>query len=148
MWSKKYYKDFKLSLESDKVDTVIGSSVIINGPITTRKDIKIEGNVKGDIKSKGSIFIGPYSTIEGNVTGRHVTVCGRVNGDVYAKGRIIVTDKACVNGNMSMENLVMDEGAVFNGISTMRGAKLSDPVIGSRTLDNDDDSIIIERAEQ
>ena len=147
MRSKKYYNDFKLSLESDKVDTVIGSSVLVNGPITTKKDIKIEGNVNGDIKSRGSVFIGPYSTIEGNVTGKHVTVCGRVNGDIYAKGRIIITDKASINGNLSMENLVMDEGAVFNGISTMRGAKFS--VLSPKSQETgDDDSIIIERVEQ
>jgi len=147
MRSKKYYNDFKLSLESDKVDTVIGSSVIVNGPITTKKDIKIEGAVNGDIASKGSVFIGPYSVIEGNVTGKHVTVCGRVNGDVFAKGRVIITDKACVNGNLSMENLVMDEGAVFNGISTMRGSKISEIFSKSKDID-EDESIVIERAEQ
>ncbi len=146
MRSKKYFNDFKLSLESDKVDTVIGSSVVVNGPITTKKDIKVEGTVNGDIISKGSVFIGPYSVIEGNVTGRHVTVCGRVNGDVFAKGRVIITDKACVNGNLSMDNLVMDEGAVFNGISTMRGTKISDIVTGPKNED-DNESIIIERAE-
>ncbi len=147
MRSKKYYNDFKLSLESDKVDTVIGSSVVVNGPITTKKDIKVEGTVHGDIISKGSVFIGSYSVIEGNVTGRHVTVCGRVNGDVFAKGRVIITDKASVNGNLSMDNLVMDEGAVFNGISTMRGTKISDIVTGPENQDNNE-SIIIERAEQ
>ena len=146
MRSKKYYNDFKLSLESDKVDTVIGNSVVVNGPVTTRKDIRIEGCINGDITSKGSVYVGPYSVIEGNVTGKHVTICGQVNGDVFAKGRVIITDKACVNGNLSMDNLVMDEGAVFNGISTMRGSKLSDIVTKKPQID--DESIIIERVEQ
>jgi len=147
MRSKKYYNDFKLSLESDKVDTIIGSSVVINGPITTKKDIRVEGKVNGDIISKGSVFIGPYSVIEGSVTGKNVTVCGTVNGDVFSKGRVIITDRACVNGNLSMDNLIMDEGAVFNGISSMRGNKISD-IVSNPEIEDDNESIIIERAEQ
>ena len=112
---KKHLTSFKLSNESDTIDTVIGASVIIDGPIFSKHAIKVDGVVHGSVKTKANLFIGPDSVIGGDIQGKDITICGKVNGNVTAKGRIIITSKAQISGNMSMEQLVVDEGAVFNG---------------------------------
>lgn len=139
MRNKKYLTDFKLTIESDKVDTVIGSSVTINGPISSKKDVRVDGKVLGGITTKGCVFLGPQSFVEGNIKGKHVTVCGKVNGDVSAKGRIIIASKAHVSGNLSMSQLVVDEGATFNGVSSMD----SDKVYQASVKDNQDDETVL-----
>ena len=116
---KKQLADFKISNDSDKIDTVIGSSVVIDGPVTSRKAIRIDGTVHGYVTTKGNIFTGPDSVINGNITGRNITVCGVVNGDVKAKGRVILTSKARISGDLSMEHMVVDEGALVNGNISM-----------------------------
>jgi len=159
MRNKKYYTDFKLSIESDNVDTVIGSSVTINGPITSKKDMKIEGKVNGNITTNGSVFIGSDSIIDGSVKAKHVTVCGKVKGDVTAKGRIIITSKASILGNLSMENLVVDEGGVFVGQSSMGLSEAVRPVnlvkslrpkeaVSNNETDEYNDSVVIEYEEK
>lgn len=120
---KKHYTSFRLSNNTDTVDTVIGCTVVIDGPITSRHPIKVDGIVHGSVKTKANVFIGPNSEIDGDIHGKDITICGRVNGDVCAKGRIIISSKARVTGNMTMEQLVVDEGASFNGTCCMSGMK-------------------------
>lgn len=122
---KKYLTSFKLSNESDNIDTIIGKSVIIDGPISSKQSIKIDGIINGNVKTKSNMFLGPDSVINGDIHGKDITICGTVNGSVYAKKRVIMTSKAKVSGNMNMEQLVMDEGALFNGNCCMQEAKIA-----------------------
>ncbi len=119
---KRHFINFKLSNESDKIDTIIGESVVLDGPLTSKQSIRVDGVINGSISTKSNVFIGPDSTINGDVKGKEVTVCGKVNGNVTAKGRIILTAKAQITGNMVMQHLVMDEGAVFNGNCSMQSS--------------------------
>lgn len=116
---KRHFSNFKLSNESDKIDTVIGESVIVDGPLSSKKPLKIDGIINGSVTTKSNIFIGPNGTVNGDIQGKDVTVCGKVNGNVSSARRLIITSKAVISGNMSMEHLVIDEGALFNGNCTM-----------------------------
>lgn len=131
---KKQLALFKDSNDSDKIDTVIGSSVVIDGPLDSRKALRVDGTVHGNVTTKGNLFTGPDSVINGNVSGRNITLCGVVNGDVIAMGRLIITSKAKVSGDLSMEHMVVDEGALLNGSINMFKGKISTPV------DNETDS--------
>lgn len=124
---KKHFSSFRLSNESDKVDTVIGESVIIDGPVFSKREIRIDGIVHGSVTTKANLFIGPDSVVDGDIQAKDVTICGKVKGNVFAKGRVIVTSKANVSGNMSMDQLVVDEGACFNGRCSMQSSSKSTP---------------------
>lgn len=124
---KKHFSSFRLSNESDKVDTVIGESVIIDGPIFSKREIKIDGIVHGSVTTKANLFLGPDSVVDGDIQGKDITICGKVKGNVFAKGRVIVTSKANISGNMSMDQLVVDEGACFNGRCSMQTSMKSVP---------------------
>ncbi|MHB8961566.1 MAG: bactofilin family protein [Saccharofermentanales bacterium] len=116
---KRHLAEFTASNDSDKIDTVIGSTVIIDGPVTTRRAIRIDGTVHGGVTTRANLFTGPDSVINGDVVGRNMTLCGVVNGNVRASGRVIITSKAKISGDLSMQHLVVDEGALFNGSITM-----------------------------
>jgi cytoskeletal protein CcmA (bactofilin family) len=120
---KKHFMSFKLSNDTDTVDTVIGSSVVIDGPVSSKHPIKVDGIIHGSVSTKANLFVGSNSIIHGDIKGKNITICGKVNGNVTAKGRIIITSKAEISGNMSMEQLVVDEGAFFNGNCTMQSAQ-------------------------
>ena len=131
---KNHYMSFKLSNDTDTVDTVIGSSVVIDGPVSSRHPIKVDGTIHGSVSTKANLFIGPNSVIHGDIKGKNITICGKVNGNVSAKGRVIITSKAAISGNMSMEQLVVDEGAFFNGNCSMQpGQKPVEEKIISKT---------------
>ena len=137
---KKHYMSFKLSNDTDTVDTVIGSSVVIDGPVTSKHPIKVDGIVNGSVFTKSNLFIGPNSVIHGDIKGKNITICGKVNGNVSAKGRIIITSKAEISGNMSMEQLVVDEGAYFNGNCSMQSGQKPAEEKSDRKVDSKVDS--------
>lgn len=116
---KKQVAEFKNSIDSDKIDTIIGASVVIDGPVTSRRPICIKGTIHGGVTTKGNLLTGPDSVINGDVIGKNITLCGVVNGSVKASGRVIITSKAKVSGDLSMTHLVVDEGALFNGSVSM-----------------------------
>lgn len=116
---KRQLAEFMNSNNSDKVDTVVGATVVIDGPLTSKKSIRIDGIIHGNVTTKGNVFTGPDSVINGMITARNITVCGIVNGDVKAKGRVILTAKARISGDLSMNHVVIDEGALINGNITM-----------------------------
>ena len=107
-------------LMSPRISTVFGESVVIDGSVFSKHAIKVDGGIHGSVKTKANLFIGPNSVIGGDIQGKDITICGKVSGNVTAKGRIIITSKAQISGNMSMEQLVVDEGAVFNGNCSMQ----------------------------
>jgi cytoskeletal protein CcmA (bactofilin family) len=119
---KRQVAEFKASNDSDKIDTIIGASIVIDGPVTSRRAIRIDGTVHGGVTTKGNLFAGPDSVINGDVIAKNITLCGIVNGNVKASGRVIITAKAKVSGDLAMEHLVVDEGALFNGNISMIAA--------------------------
>jgi len=122
---KKRFSSFKLYNAADTIDTIIGASVVVDGPLVSKNAIRIDGIVNGSVATKANLFIGPDSVIGGDIHGKDITICGKVNGNVIAKGRIIITSKAQISGNMKMEHLVVDEGALFNGTCTMLPSSIS-----------------------
>jgi len=112
---RKQLKEFKLANEADRIDTIIGASVVIDGELTSNKAMRIDGIVHGDVKSKGNVITGPESIINGDLTARNITLCGVVNGDVFSSGRVILTSKARVSGDLTTQYIVVDEGALLNG---------------------------------
>ena len=123
---KKHLSSFKLSNESDTIDTIIGESVVIDGPVFSKHAIKVDGIVNGSVKTKANLCIGPSSVINGDIQGKDITICGKVSGNAVAKNRIIITSKAHISGNMSMEHLVVDEGAFFSGNCSMQSNQKSE----------------------
>jgi cytoskeletal protein CcmA (bactofilin family) len=141
MGIRKYLTEFKNLTGSNQIDTTIGTTVVLHGPISSKKDIKIDGKIAGGINTKGNLFIGPNCTVDGDLIAKNITICGKVNGNAYAKGRIIVTSRAMITGNISMSNLVVDEGGTINGICRMHSGQVISP--GSVPLYEDKDLHVI-----
>lgn len=94
----------------------IGASVIIQGDISSREDLQIDGRVQGHILTReAALTIGPSATIEADVRAARVTVLGAVQGHISASERIELGISAVVNGTLSANVVVLADGARFNG---------------------------------
>src|SRR5687768_3745733 len=104
--------------------TTIGPSLSITGEVTSNEDITIHGRVKGQIKMNGgTLLVAPKASVEANVQGPSVTVHGAVSGDIAAQ-RIQLTPTASVTGTLTTTVVVLEDGAVFNGVIDMDRAKM------------------------
>jgi cytoskeletal protein CcmA (bactofilin family) len=96
-------------------ETIISRGVKIEGKITSSGNIRIDGEIQGDIFSKGSITIGEDAKVNGQINANVITVGGKVSGIIKAKEKMILDSKSYLNGDIFTKNLVIQEGAKFDG---------------------------------
>ena len=102
-------------LNNEKVDTVVGPGTSIEGTIRAEGTLRINGNVTGELIITGNVIIGDSSTIQGNIKAENVYIAGAVNGNITATGQLQMTSTAKVIGDVDVKNIIIDEGAVFEG---------------------------------
>jgi cytoskeletal protein CcmA (bactofilin family) len=97
--------------------TTIGPSLHITGDVSSHEDITVHGRVNGKIRMvEGALLVAPKGHVDAHVQGARITIHGIVAGDVTATQRLELTATAEVTGTLSTPSLVLQDGAVFNGI--------------------------------
>ncbi|MBL9026366.1 MAG: polymer-forming cytoskeletal protein [Myxococcales bacterium] len=94
---------------------VLGRSVRIRGRVTGDGDLRVEGDIEGDVKIGGTLEVADAATVAGNVTANSVLIDGALTGDVDATGPVHIRASARVEGNMSGSEVALEEGASFSG---------------------------------
>lgn len=108
-----------LSINNQKIDTLIGVETAITGSINSDGVLRIDGIHNGDIESKSEIVIGESGKINGNIYARNVSVAGEVRGNIVCKEVLEILTSGMVDGDVQVEKLTINEGAIFNGKCVM-----------------------------
>lgn len=117
-------KKSSLSINNQKIDTLIGYETSITGTINSDGVLRVDGVHNGDIESKAEIVIGESGKVNGNIYARNVSVSGEVRGNIICKGVLEILSTGIVDGDVQVEKLTINEGAIFNGkcmMSTNKG---------------------------
>lgn len=109
---------------TDKVETVIGTNVIVRGTFISQGSIRIDGTVEGKIEAKGNVIVGEGAKVVADIIANHVSVAGMVKGNITAAGRLEITSKGRVWGDIVAASLAVDEGGVLSGRSQLKDAAL------------------------
>lgn len=102
-----------------RISTIIGADVVMDGNVTAKEAIRIEGTLNGDVSSEGTLVISSTGKVKGNVSGSNIMVAGVIEGDMDSSGRIEVAATGKIMGNIRTKSLIIDENAVFQGQCTM-----------------------------
>ena len=113
------------------LNTIIGKGSVLEGTLKVESGIRIDGKVKGDIKTKESLFIGTQGEVEGEIVAKNAIVGGKVVGKIHATGKIVLESRAIFHGEMKAARLIIDDGAIFDGQCTMKdGEKVASSIKG------------------
>lgn len=94
----------------------IGPSTFIRGDVTCDEDLVVRGHVKGHILVRDhTVVIDQEARIEADVRAGVVRVRGEVKGNLSATVRIELAATAVVTGSLSANQVVIHDGARFNG---------------------------------
>ncbi|MEQ8304074.1 MAG: polymer-forming cytoskeletal protein [Cyclobacteriaceae bacterium] len=128
----------KVAEEISNSTNTIGKGTVLEGNVETYGNIRIEGKVIGNIKSKSKIALGNSSNVQGNIIAQNADVEGEVKGKLEITEMLILKATAVVNGDIITGKLVVEPGAVFNGSCRMgaavRDIKLGENGQGSRSF--------------
>jgi len=101
--------------EHDKVATFIGQGTEIKGDIKAKGSIRIDGHVDGEIDHEGDLVIGEEGVVEATIKTRSVTIAGEARGNIEASGRVEIVSTGRLYGDITVNALIIHEGAVFDG---------------------------------
>ena len=97
----------------------IGKGTILEGNIESFGNIRIEGKVIGDIKSKSKIALGQSSYVDGNILSQNAEIEGEVKGKVQISDLLVLKKTAKVSGDIIANKIIVESGATFNGSCKM-----------------------------
>ena len=112
------------------VHTGIGHNIIaqgtkIVGTITTNSDIRIDGELEGDLVCKGKIVVGQQGNIKGNVDCANAEVMGNINGKMIVNGTLSLKATSKIWGQIKTKILSIEPEAQFTGSCEMGNANNS-----------------------
>jgi len=93
----------------------LSSEVSIEGDLSFRNELVIDGKVNGKINATGTLIVGKSARIRGEVRVKSVTVQGTIEGNVFASERCVLEPGATLRGDVESPRLALDENASFLG---------------------------------
>ncbi len=115
--------------ELSNSSNIIGKGTIVNGSIETFGNIRVEGKVIGDIKTKSKAAFGNSSKVEGSVLAQNAEVAGHIAGTIEVTELLVLKTTATIDGDIITKKLLVESGATFNGKCKM-GVKSKEIKIG------------------
>ena len=96
--------------------THIGRSSVFRGEVTSDEDLTIEGTVTGNVQMRDALLtLAEPARVEADIHGVRVLVHGSLKGSITASTRIELGPTARVEGNLSADQVVIADGAHFEG---------------------------------
>lgn len=109
------FKDDNPAKDIKVAETIIGSSVRVEGDFISDHDIIIDGQVIGNIKTKNNLKIGPTAIVKAEISAKNAYISGSVTGNVTILEKLYLTEKCSIKGNLNTHSLTIEQGAKFNG---------------------------------
>ena len=93
--------------------SVISKALKITGQLESTEDIRIDGEVEGDIHGV-SVTVGSGAKVKGSVYGQTVELAGTIEGKIEAK-KVVLTSTAHMSGDVIHQDIRIESGAYIDG---------------------------------
>jgi cytoskeletal protein CcmA (bactofilin family) len=101
----------------ETITTFIGADTQIEGTIEFEKSLRIDGMVKGAIKSDhGTVIVGKNGNIEADISVATAIIMGTITGTIDATQRIELHSPAKIKGNITSACIAIDTGVKLDGL--------------------------------
>jgi len=107
------------AVATGEIIAFLGKGTSFKGVITYEGTVRIDGNVDGEIISKGSLVIGESAEIKAEIEVGTLVCGGTLNGNIVAFEKVQLIAPAVVSGTIKAPILVIEEGVRFNGTIDM-----------------------------
>ncbi len=122
-------KDDSSSASDRELNTIIGKGSVIDGNINIKNSLRIDGKIKGEITSTGTVTVGSDGEVEGTINANNAIIGGKVRGKMNIKGKIVLEKNSVLIGDLLTNKLTISEGAIFDGNCVMDNKNGSTPKV-------------------
>src|SRR5437773_10597251 len=104
------------------LETVVGAESSFQGTLRSKGSVRIDGKIEGGVSAEG-VILGERGEVQGDISARTVVIGGKVTGNVHATESLELLSKSQVFGDLHAPQLLIAEGAVFEGSCLMASEK-------------------------
>ena len=94
---------------------VIAQGTKIEGTFRTTEDLRVDGQIIGDVHCNNRFVMGETGLIDGTVECKESTIKGTIEGSISVKGLLHLLSSAVIKGKIIAKKMIVDEGAAYNG---------------------------------
>lgn len=123
-------KQDKVQGSGTELANEIAKGTEITGNIDTFGNIRVDGKVFGNLKTKSKAVFGTSSFLRGNIVAQNAEIEGEVDGKVMVAEVLVLKSTAIIKGDIVTNKLIVESGATFNGGCQM-GESIGEIKLGS-----------------
>ena len=107
------FRKASLASNGKAINTVIGRGSVSEGKFKIETGVRVDGVLRGELNSSGTLIVGESGVIEADVTVRDALVSGRIVGNLEAQEKVHLQAQSAFIGKIKTRVLIVEEGAVF-----------------------------------
>lgn len=100
-------------------NNLITSGTKIEGNVTANSDMRIDGELYGNLSCQGKIVIGAEGKIIGDIECQNAVIEGIFQGKLRCGELLNIRETAQINGEITTDKLMVQAGDVFNVVCNM-----------------------------
>jgi len=108
-----------IGMDQTNVAAFIGHGVEFKGIITYQGNVRIDGQLDGEVHANGTLYLGEQAVLTGKITAQAVISKGHITGDITTQDKVQLLAPAVLDGSILTPSLFMEEGVTFNGTIEM-----------------------------
>lgn len=98
---------------------IIRNGTELNGDISCKGDIRIDGKLVGNLKADGKVVVGENGYVEGNIECSYATISGALKVNITVDELLTLKSTANLVGEIVTNKLQIEPGANFSGSCKM-----------------------------
>ena len=98
----------------DRLNVIVEGSKIV-GDFIAESNVRIDGEIQGNVSSSAKIVIGRTGIINGNLVCADSDVEGKIEGILKVENLLTLRSTAKVTGEITTAKIQIEEGAEFSG---------------------------------
>jgi len=115
------------------IDSLIGVGTTIDGSITFGGGLRVDGHIRGNVRSSGdkpgTLVLSETARVEGEIDVAHVVINGTVAGPVRAAEYVELLPKARVTGDVTYKSIEIHVGAIVMGQLVYQNSQKSEKIV-------------------
>lgn len=109
--------------EETQAETIVGPSVKVEGELSSEGNVRVDGQVTGDIQTSQNLAVGEQAVIAANIKALNAVIAGKVKGNITVNEALEITETGQVEGDIVAKIISIAPGAVFRGQCNMPGSE-------------------------
>jgi cytoskeletal protein CcmA (bactofilin family) len=114
---------FRKGKTEDEIVSHLGEGTELTGELSFTNGLRVDGCVRGKVKSEALLEVGPSGKVDAEVKVRRILIRGEFRGAIHASDRVEILKDGKVFGDIYSPCLIIEAGALFEGRCNMLDQK-------------------------